>query len=208
MKPILIFVTSYLFVCAQAFAATAKSPNIVFILADDRDWADLDGQGADANLRTPNLDRLDHDGGRFEFGYVTGISGKWHLNIVRVTGTDEGEGKVGRRDLLPYLTEGKQGPPHQTLYWRWVDQAAIQEFPYKLILLGRNMSMLFDITKPEGEDHTRELNAQQQEIAKRLRTKLDTWLATLNPPGPPRSLQREEGYTEAKILPGKTEASP
>ena len=106
-------------------------------------------------------------------------------------------------NLLPYVTGEKKEAPHQTLYWRWVDQAAIQEFPYKLILLGRNQSLLFDITNPEGEHHTRELSAQQPEIAKRLRAKLDLWLATLKRPGPPQALQREGHFTGAEILPGK-----
>ena len=39
--------------------------------------------------------------------------------------------------------------PFHLLPGGWVDQAAIQEFPYKLILLGQNQSLLFDITNPE-----------------------------------------------------------
>jgi uncharacterized sulfatase len=106
-------------------------------------------------------------------------------------------------NLLPYLTGVKKEPPHQTLYWRWVDQAAIQEYPYKLIQLGRDKSLLFDITKPEGEHFTRELSAQHPEIAKRLRAKLDIWLATLSRPGPPARLQREGHFTGAEMLPAK-----
>lgn len=111
-------------------------------------------------------------------------------------------------NLPPHLTGEKKEPPHDTLYWRWVDQAAIQEFPYKLILLGRNKSLLFDITMPEGENHTRELSARHPEIAKRLRTKLGAWMGTLTRPGPPQPLQREEGYINAEILPGKANANP
>jgi len=103
-------------------------------------------------------------------------------------------------NLLPHLTGLRKNPPHQTLCWRWVDQAAIQECPYKLILLGRNKTLLFDITKPEGEDHTQELSAKHPEIAKQLRAKLDTWFATLKPPGPPKPLAREAGYIQAGIL--------
>lgn len=106
-------------------------------------------------------------------------------------------------NLLPHLTGEKKDPPHETLYWRWADQAAIAEYPYKLILLGRNQSLLFDITKPDGENHANELSEKQPEIAKRLRAKLDTWMATLTRPGPPQPLQREEGYIGAGILPGK-----
>jgi hypothetical protein len=106
-------------------------------------------------------------------------------------------------NLLPHLTGEKKEPPHETLYWRWADQAAIQEFPYKLILLGRSKSLLFDITKPEGEHHAHELSAQLPEIANRLRAKVDAWMATLSRPGPPKPLVREEGFLGADILPGR-----
>ena len=108
-------------------------------------------------------------------------------------------------NLLPHLTGEKKDAPHDTLYWRWADQAAIQEFPYKLILLGRNQTLLFDITKPEGEHHTRDLSAQHPEIAKRLRTKLDAWMSTLAPPGPPSRLVRVGHFTGAEILPGEAQ---
>lgn len=110
-------------------------------------------------------------------------------------------------NLLPHLTGEKNDPPHDALYWRWVDQAAIQEFPYKLIMLGRGQSLLFDITKPDGENHVSELSAQHPEIGKRLRTKLRTWLATLTPPGPPTRLAREGHFTGADILPRTSETS-
>ncbi len=110
-------------------------------------------------------------------------------------------------NLLPYLTGGKKSPPHDTLYWRWVDQAAIQEFPYKLILLGKNQALLFDITKPDGENYARELSAQHPDIAKRLRAKLEIWLATLKTPGLPRPFQREGDYLKAEVLPAKTGAA-
>ncbi len=106
-------------------------------------------------------------------------------------------------NLLPHLTGEKKTPPHETLYWRWADQAAIQEFPYKLIQLGRGKTLLFDITKPEGENHTRELSAQHPEIASRLRSKLRDWMGTLTPPGPPSLLQRESHFIGAGILTGK-----
>lgn len=108
-------------------------------------------------------------------------------------------------NLLPYLTGKASGPPHETLYWRWVDQAAIQELPYKLILPGGDRRpLLFDITDPENETHARDLGARYPEIVARLRGKLDTWLATLKPPGRPEPLapHRAENFVEADILPG------
>lgn len=109
-------------------------------------------------------------------------------------------------NLLPHLTGENKTAPHDALFWRWVDQAAIQEFPHKLILPGGDgKPLLFDITDPENETHASDLSAEHPEIVARLRAKLDTWLATLKPPGPPGPLapHRAENFVEAEILPGK-----
>ncbi len=91
-------------------------------------------------------------------------------------------------NLMPFLTGENKAAPHQTLYWRWMSQAAIQEFPYKLIALGGHGSLLFDITTPEGENIERNLIAQKPDIAARLEAKLKAWCATLQPPGMPPPL--------------------
>lgn len=52
-------------------AATKNKPNIIVIYSDDHGWADLGAQGVNSEIRTPNLDKLAHDGVRFSHGYVT-----------------------------------------------------------------------------------------------------------------------------------------
>jgi uncharacterized sulfatase len=91
-------------------------------------------------------------------------------------------------NLLPFLTGTNKTAPHQTLYWRWMSQAAIQEFPYKLIALGGHGHLLFDITTPEGEAIERDLSRRHPEIAARLEAKLKAWTETLLPPGMPPPL--------------------
>ena len=86
-------------------------------------------------------------------------------------------------NLLPFLTGANKSAPHDALYWRWRSQAAVLEFPWKLIQLGEQERYLFDVTTPEGE--TKNLLAQNPDIAARLTAKLKTWSATLQPPGPP-----------------------
>ena len=54
---------------AAAPAATAPTPNIILIVADDMGWADLGVQGA-KGFRTPHLDRLATEGTRFTRFYV------------------------------------------------------------------------------------------------------------------------------------------
>jgi uncharacterized sulfatase len=114
-------------------------------------------------------------------------------------------------NLLPYLTGEKHGPPHDALYWRWGSQAAVQEFPYKLIALGDRERLLFDITTPEGEHIERNLLRQKPDIAARLEARLKAWCATLQPPGLPTSFDaHHEGlFTEHQIIaPSSAAAKP
>jgi arylsulfatase A-like enzyme len=106
-------------------------------------------------------------------------------------------------DLSPFLKGENKASPHQTLYWRWADQAAILEFPHKLIQLGTGKRMLFDVTSPNGEHHSNELSAQHPEIVSRLQTKLGSWMNSLEKPGAPKKLIRENHFIQADILPGK-----
>lgn len=114
-------------------------------------------------------------------------------------------------NLMPFLTGEKKSAPHDALYWRWGSQAAVQEFPYKLILLGGRERLLFDVTKPDGENVTRNLIAQHPDIAAHLETKLKAWTAELKPPGLPTSLDpHHEGlFEEHGIIPkSATSAKP
>ncbi len=52
-------------------AQPPDKPNIIVILSDDMGWADLGIQGAEKDLKTPNLDALANAGVRCSAGYVT-----------------------------------------------------------------------------------------------------------------------------------------
>ena len=112
-------------------------------------------------------------------------------------------------NLIPFLTGANPGAPHETLYWRWMSQAAIQEYPYKLIVLGDRERLLFDVTTPEGEALARNLVKQKPELAARLEAKLKAWCGTLQPPGLPTTFdQHHEGlFSEHDIIERK-EAPP
>jgi uncharacterized sulfatase len=105
-------------------------------------------------------------------------------------------------NLMPFLIGENKAEPHDTLYWRWMSQAAVQEFPYKLISLGDRERLLFDITQPEGENIERNLIAKHPDIAARLESKLKAWCDTLQPPGLPTTFdQHHEGlYGEDGII--------
>ena len=111
-------------------------------------------------------------------------------------------------NLIPFLTGEKMESPHKALFWRWGSQAAVQEYPYKLIALGDRERMLFDITTPEGEHESRNLLSQKPDLAARLESKLKAWSETLMPPGLPTSLDKhhESLFSEHQIS-SKAEAA-
>ena len=102
--------------------------------------------------------------------------------------------KLDGVNLMPFLTGEKSTAPHDCLYWRWRSQSSVLEFPWKLIHLGKNESYLFDVTKPEGE--LKNLVKDHPDIVARLDGKLQTWCASLKPPGPaiPDNKQDNEFY--------------
>jgi arylsulfatase A-like enzyme len=57
--------------CSSVYAADARRPNIVFILADDLGYTDLACYGS-RYYETPNIDRMAAEGVRFTDGYTCG----------------------------------------------------------------------------------------------------------------------------------------
>ncbi len=80
----LLFVTLAVLnaVCCQTFAADAKHPNVVFILADDMGFSDAGCYGSE--IATPNLDALAAGGLRFTQFYNTARC--WPSRAALLTG--------------------------------------------------------------------------------------------------------------------------
>jgi arylsulfatase A-like enzyme len=93
-------------------------------------------------------------------------------------------------NLMPYITGVEKTAPTRTLYWRWGSQAAVLEYPNKLITLGDRERLLFDVTRPEGENRDRNLAQHRPEVAARLEQKLRLWSEKLRPAGLPTSLDK------------------
>ena len=72
---ILLFAT-LLLSAAELFAAPAKKPNIVILLADDLGWNDVGYHGSD--IRTPSLDRLAGSGVQLDRFYAVSYT---HLTL-------------------------------------------------------------------------------------------------------------------------------
>lgn len=93
--------------------------------------------------------------------------------------------KLDGVDLMPFVTGRNKVPPHDFLFWRWRSQAAVLEFPWKLIYLGARERFLFDVTQPDGESVARNQLSSHPEIVSRLETRLKAWSDSLQPPGLP-----------------------
>ncbi len=83
-------------------------------------------------------------------------------------------------NLVPYLSGEAKDAPHETLYWRWIAQAAVREGKWKY-LRGGAREYLFDLDADCEEKHN--LMAEHPEIARRLQAKLAAWAEEQNPPG-------------------------
>jgi uncharacterized sulfatase len=83
-------------------------------------------------------------------------------------------------NLIPYLCGEKEDVPHETLYWRWIAQAAAREGKWKY-LRGGAREYLFDLDVDREEKHN--LIEQHPEIAAGLQRKLAAWSKELSPPG-------------------------
>lgn len=104
------------------------------------------------------------------------------------------DSKLDGINLLPYMTGQNKAAPHDAIYWRWRSQAAVLEFPWKLIQLGNQDKFLFDVTQPDGELAANNRLASHPQIVSRLEAKLSAWSATLQTPGPPESDNGQDNF--------------
>jgi len=89
-------------------------------------------------------------------------------------GADRPAGKpLDGVDLLPFLTGRASGPPHDILFWRRGEAAAVRAGPWKLIRSEGNPLLLFDLRDDPGE--TRNLATAHADVADRLLTRLVDW---------------------------------
>ena len=78
-------------------------------------------------------------------------------------------------NLLPYLEGQEQGPPHESLYWRFGDQWAVRSGDWKLVAsrLDRLKPQLFNLAEDVGEAD--DLAAKHPDKAAALKTQWDEW---------------------------------
>ena len=83
-------------------------------------------------------------------------------------------------NLIPFLNGNDNGMPHETLYWRWIAQAAVREGRWKY-LRGGSREYLFDLSTDKEE--RRNLLLKHPDTAAALSKKLTAWASEMQPPG-------------------------
>jgi arylsulfatase A-like enzyme len=85
--------------------------------------------------------------------------------------------KLDGTNLLPNLTEGKSGMPHETLFWRMEPQWAVRHGDLKLVSTGAEKEALFDLSGDPGE--SKNLSVERPEDVKKLKSLFDEWNSQL-----------------------------
>jgi arylsulfatase A-like enzyme len=118
------------FACADGYSATntvsaSRKPNIIFILADDLGYGDLGCYGQ-ARIKTPNIDKLAHEGARFTDCYA-GSTVCAPSRCALMTGLHTGHNRIrGNRAGMALAAEDltvaellKQAGYHTALVGKW-----------------------------------------------------------------------------------------
>ena len=99
-------------------------------------------------------------------------------------------------NLLPFLTGEKQGPIHETLYWRFGPRRAIRSGDWKLQWNGQDTPALYNLADDPGE--ATDLADANPQVVERLLGSYKAWDAQLMKPRWPGRL---EGGPEKKKAP-------
>ena len=118
-------------------------------------------------------------------------------------------------NLIPHLTGKPSEPPHQELYWRLQQKngasLAMRSSGWKLIRPAAGPLELYDLSTDVGE--TKNLAAEQPEVARQLNQALTIWNAQLVEPAFPGSSVKNEdwgpgGANQQNVPPKQKDSRP
>ncbi len=128
------FVGALMFACAVADQAAAPArPNVLLIISDDQGYGDLSLHG-NANVRTPNLDRLATNGIQFERFFVSPVCAPTRASLLtgryslRTGARDVTRGGETMRSEEVTIAEALRGAGYRNGYFgKWHNG---EHFPY------------------------------------------------------------------------------
>ena len=162
--------------CVTPLRATARRPNIIFIMTDDHAQAALSSYGNDI-LKTPNLDRIGAEGVRFTEAFVTNslclpsratyLTGQYsHTHGLMTNGEESGfmnEPRLDNGATWPsYL---RAAGYHTGVVGKWHVNTPPSGYDYTAVLPGQGMyfdpPMLVQGRETRGKGHTDDVIGQE-----------------------------------------------
>jgi len=123
-----------------------------------------------------------------------------HPTIAAATGAAMSpDWKLDGVNLLPFLTGGAAGRPHETLYWRMGEKHAIRDGDWKVTVEPGTPPGLFNLAQDVGEKT--DLSAKNPEKMKELVAKYDAWSAQM------ADASRSGGAKNKKAAAGKKQTA-
>lgn len=83
-------------------------------------------------------------------------------------------------NLLPYLTQKKQGNPHTELYWRKLDESAARIGDFKLIQLKGYGATMYNLSNDLGEIN--DLSTKETITFQQLKNNISVWESKMSTP--------------------------
>ncbi len=96
--------------------------------------------------------------------------------IAAAGGAAKADAMLDGLDLLPFLSGEKNGPPHETLFWRTGGPGgnySARSGDWKFVKLGRQPAELYDLSSDIGEKNN--LAREQPEILAKLQAAVESW---------------------------------
>jgi arylsulfatase A-like enzyme len=103
-------------------------------------------------------------------------------------------------NIVPYLRDDLKGDPHEALYWRFWDQAAIRKGDWKY-LKCKEREYLFNVASDLHEN--KNLIAENPKLAKKMKEMLKSWCSQLKYPGLEAPTERSALHWIAYYLEGE-----
>jgi arylsulfatase A-like enzyme len=183
----------------DALERTGARENTLVIFTSDNGCANYIGESACSNgpfngfkgtyfeggIRVPMIANFP---GLLPAGHVYDepvMSIDWTVTGLAMAGAPVEEQGFDGVDLRPYLLEGVEGRPHETLFWRTLPNFTVRDGEMKLVMIERTetrdlLPMLFDLASDPGE--TRNLAAERPEEVERLIAEFQAWNESLPEP--------------------------
>ena len=98
---------------ALALASSAAPPNVVIFLTDDQGWGDLSING-NKDLATPNIDKLAHEGARFDRFFVQPVCSPTRADFLT--------GRYASRSGVTSTSSGGERMAKHARIWRKMPQ--------------------------------------------------------------------------------------